>query len=479
MDTDKAIEILRFENDIQDCNQESKLRSSSELQEETEQRKNLPSPNTQISQIPFNLHTPSLQIPPIDLALSENDESSLESESFRPHHMRLRLERIVNEDEENVENSFLPVAIPMENTDLSTSVDDDGSGSVIDGIVVNDDDIRMKKRASEILLLIIISVFLVLVGIFVSRRFKSEEGTLFPSLVPSVSLAPTTVLDYDSYVKALAIEVSGREKVNDPSTIQYFAYKRIAGFLPIMLDKKLFELDDIRRIKQRYVILVFTMFGSPTVDFNQYEASLDECLLPVYSCNENKLVTGIYIINRRSTNGSGILATEIGAFQELRHLVLPGNGVMGNIPSELGKLEHLTILDLKNNAFSGEIPEDISQLQRLEYLDVRNNLLQRNIPSNLGNLKELQVMDLSENLLTGSIPNEINSLHNLKRLSLHNSSLTGDIEVFCEEKGNLTTQDEIEFLTNMPSVSYKFEQDFIIDCKSKADGINCSCCTCV
>ncbi|RHN50286.1 putative non-specific serine/threonine protein kinase [Medicago truncatula] len=128
-------------------------------------------------------------------------------------------------------------------------------------------------------------------------------------------------------------------------------------------------------------------------------------------------------------------------FQSLRVLNLAQNYLSGKVPNSLGALEKIESLHLNNNNFSGEIPSLIlcqnlklidvgdnnlqgalpmwigHHLHQLIVLRMRGNKFQGNIPTSLCNLSFLQVLDLSENNITGEIPqcfDQIVALTNLK-----------------------------------------------------------------
>ena len=120
----------------------------------------------------------------------------------------------------------------------------------------------------------------------------------------------------------------------------------------------------------------------------------------------------------------GVTATSAGAIEEL---VLPGNGLSGDIPAELGELTSLRKLDLGFNRLTGAIPPELGSLADLFHLHLGSNQLIGSIPPELGDIADLESLDLFDNNLTGTIPPELASPPRMRLLRLDGNLLTGAI----------------------------------------------------
>lgn len=161
---------------------------------------------------------------------------------------------------------------------------------------------------------------------------------------------------------------------------------------------------------------------------------------------------GVYLSQNRLT---GAVPAEFGSnCQNLEHLDLSGNFLIGRIPDSLGNCRWLQRLLLFSNMFNGEIPCELGQLRMLEVLDVSRNNLSGPIPAELGQCVNLSVFVLSNVLNTlptngnpngdtsielrgrndgeynsfeGSIPMEITTLPNLRIVWAPRVTLEGKI----------------------------------------------------
>ncbi|KEH16824.1 leucine-rich receptor-like kinase family protein, putative [Medicago truncatula] len=114
-------------------------------------------------------------------------------------------------------------------------------------------------------------------------------------------------------------------------------------------------------------------------------------------------------------------------FQSLRVLNLAENNFSGKVPKSLGALGQIESLHLNNNNFSGEIPSLIL-CQKLKLIDVGDNNLQGSLPMWLGHhLHQLIVLRLRANKFQGSIPTSMCNLSLLQILDLSQNNITGGI----------------------------------------------------
>ena len=131
---------------------------------------------------------------------------------------------------------------------------------------------------------------------------------------------------------------------------------------------------------------------------------------------------------------TGELPPELGGMGSLRVLQLNKNRLIREIPPELGNLKLLEVLNLSGNKLRGEIPWELTNLDRMRALALSGNSLNGPIPAGLGKLQQLSVLVLSWNSLSGEIPPELGNLSVLSRLDLSHNRLTGQIP---PELGNL------------------------------------------
>ncbi|XBH53557.1 hypothetical protein VPH35_076033 [Triticum aestivum] len=111
----------------------------------------------------------------------------------------------------------------------------------------------------------------------------------------------------------------------------------------------------------------------------------------------------------------------------LRHLMLQGNNISGEIPRRIGRLESLVGLSLSNNHLSGPIPNEVGYLKEMTMLDFSSNNLTGPVPINLGSCTKLTILYLDGNQLSGLLPRELGYLVRLQELALSSNKLMGSI----------------------------------------------------
>ena len=144
---------------------------------------------------------------------------------------------------------------------------------------------------------------------------------------------------------------------------------------------------------------------------------------------------GLITLDLRN-NPLGDDVTNLNLPTTLTILSLSYTGLTGTIPAALSQLTELTFLELNNNELTGPIP-DLSQLTELDRVYLSNNQLSGQIPS-LSQLAEMRILDLSNNQLTGQIP-PLSGLAALEELFLWNNQLTGPIPASLNELTTLIT----------------------------------------
>jgi len=335
------------------------------------------------------------------------------------------------------------------------------------------------------LLTTVIVIVVVVVVTMRSSKTEPQNTSSEPSLAPSISSSPTTVFNYDEYAKGIALQVSSEEDLNDPSTMQHKTWKLLAKQLPLLVEMTVLELNDTKRIAQRYTVGLVGgstssfVISKPDILFFKTEF-MDECNFPFFTCNDDLELIGLYLVDQKtSTMGGGIVASEIGTFPSLRQITLRRSALKGTIPSEIGNLKTLCILDLSDNAFTGTIPTQIGKLQNIELIDLSRNLLEKEIPKKMANLEMLRYLNVAENELAGSIPMELSSLNKLEGLVLYNNYLTGTLGGSCGDADLEGREDRIEVLGESELFSYDYEAGFVVGCESRKGGIRCDCCSCL
>ena len=168
---------------------------------------------------------------------------------------------------------------------------------------------------------------------------------------------------------------------------------------PVVIDT---GCRDAQCTVQRDVIRsVFQHFGL------SFDEDKHECLHQGINCNEDELVTHLWIVN----------------------CDLQGR----NIPKVLGSLPSIVGLYLGGNSLAGKIPSELAQIRRLKMLWLENNNLSGTIPSVLANLRGLAELNLNDNNLSGLVPTQFEKLRKLKMLNLGKNSLTGPMPTLASE----------------------------------------------
>ena len=144
---------------------------------------------------------------------------------------------------------------------------------------------------------------------------------------------------------------------------------------------------------------------------------------------------GLITLDLRN-NPLGDDVTNLNLPTTLTILRLSYTGLTGTILAALSQLTELTLLELNNNELTGPIP-DLSQLTELDRVYLSYNQLSGQIPS-LSQLAEMRILDLSNNQLTGQIP-PLSGLAALEELFLWNNQLTGPIPASLNELTTLIT----------------------------------------
>ncbi|KAL4581531.1 hypothetical protein LXL04_006053 [Taraxacum kok-saghyz] len=175
-----------------------------------------------------------------------------------------------------------------------------------------------------------------------------------------------------------------------------------------------------------------------TLDGNFFNESIPDWFdslsnLTILSLKNNKLtgsfpssitkITTITDLSLSHNQLSGKLP-DLSTLSNLRLLDLREN----HLDSELPLLPKgvITVL-LSNNSFSREIPEEFQKLNQLHHLDISSNTLIGTPPLGLFVLPNISYLNLGSNMLTGSLPNSIKCGNKLGFVDISSNRFTGNL----------------------------------------------------
>jgi hypothetical protein len=127
---------------------------------------------------------------------------------------------------------------------------------------------------------------------------------------------------------------------------------------------------------------------------------------------------------------SGVIPSDITAFDNLQLLTLKDNQLNGTIPEQIfATMTNLTVVDVSVNHLTGTIPNNVGQLVNLVQLNLNGNKLRGTIPSSINSSYEsLNELNVGSNDLTGELPREVYDLNHLIRLDISNNRINGTIK---------------------------------------------------
>ena len=386
-------------------------------------------------------------------------------------------QRIILDDQNNEIRETEEVTPPLSQT-ITTTVTEipQGEELVIDGELVIPPT-KLRKRYCLESFIFCITILLSIYLFIISTNDNSFQTT---TACQSHS--------YDDFVKKIVIPISGEELLDNESTIQHKAWKRLSLITPLLIEKSIVTLNDTDKIAQRYIIMVIYI-GNPRTEASHKkfledlcqdapEFTLDVCQF--VPCNDNGDIVALVLRNEWMTErgGRSVSVNEIGELRHLTHIIMTRNAYEGTIPTEIGKLTNLRVLNLRDNFFTGTIPTQIGQLHNLEVLLLDGNLLEGTIPSELVKLNKLKYLGFSQNRLTGSVPTSLNAMKNLSSVALDGNNLTGNIDYMCQN--NFTTGSSVlELQIGGGNYEYEVGMGVTIDCGMLNEKVECSCCKCL
>ncbi len=182
----------------------------------------------------------------------------------------------------------------------------------------------------------------------------------------------------------------------------------------------------IPAIEREALVALYNATGGDnwTDNTNWLGAEGTECTWFGVTCHDDE--DNLRHLSLRNNNLIGTIPPELGNLVRPQTIELSINQLTGEIPQELGTLTGLGRLLLSSNQLTGEIPPELGNLANVQDLFLDGNELTR-IPPELGNLARLRRLFLTENQLTGEIPSELGNLQDLRSLQLAVNRLSGEI----------------------------------------------------
>ena len=126
---------------------------------------------------------------------------------------------------------------------------------------------------------------------------------------------------------------------------------------------------------------------------------------------------------------TGAVATWHGVIvsgDRVTQIILPGNGLTGQLPAAIGDLDQLAVLILNNNAIGDTLPSQLGNVNSLSMLSLFANNFSGKIPPSLGSLSNLTKLYLYDNALTDTIPGQLGNLSLLQELDMSGNQLQGN-----------------------------------------------------
>ena len=279
-------------------------------------------------------------------------------------------------------------------------------------------------------------------------------------------------------IKKIVLQISDEESLNDKTSIQYFSWQYTADVIPRLENSKEFMTDEENVIIRYLSVLV------PIGTLAVYEWHNDvpyEDICEAFTCNEDKEIIDMVLMNTVTKRGGGRIVTEIGRLHALEKIVLSRDALIGTIPTEIGLLKHLHTLDLSKNFLTGTIPTELGQLERLEWLFLQDNLLEGTIPEELANIENLKIVNVGQNSLTGTLPPTMSTLTNLESFTMTQTNIGGSLDFLCPlnfTNGTYFQEMDLWFVSMNFRFNYTGKMGVIVDCVDGESILDCGCCSC-
>eukprot|EP01026_Neomeris_dumetosa_P037220 TRINITY_DN3012_c0_g1_i5.p1 TRINITY_DN3012_c0_g1~~TRINITY_DN3012_c0_g1_i5.p1 ORF type:complete len:599 (-),score=62.01 TRINITY_DN3012_c0_g1_i5:725-2479(-) len=121
------------------------------------------------------------------------------------------------------------------------------------------------------------------------------------------------------------------------------------------------------------------------------------------------------------------LPKEWSLFDQLTHLDLKDNSLIGKLPSGLSASSDLSYLDLSGNLLSSKIPSEFSAFTNLTYFRTTGNKLKGGISSGFSSLTNMEYFDMENNKLDGSMAKEFSTWKEIGFFLLSKNYFTGTL----------------------------------------------------
>ncbi|KAJ0099209.1 hypothetical protein Patl1_21746 [Pistacia atlantica] len=250
----------------------------------------------------------------------------------------------------------------------------------------------------------------------------------------------------DSNSRVVTLNISGGGKEDAQFPIYGFGVRRnckgIKGKLSGKLLSAIADLTELRILSLPFNGLhgeiSKEIWGMKNLEVLDLEGNLLNGSLPLSFSGLKKL----RVLNLGFNRIAGEISASFSDFVSLEVLNLAGNQVNGTVPAFVGRLrgvylsfnklggslsgeigencENLQHLDLSGNYLVGGIPQSLGKCFQLRSLLLNANMLEEVIPAELGMLQNLEVLDVSRNSLSGPIPVEVGNCSKLTVLVLSN-----------------------------------------------------------
>ena len=196
----------------------------------------------------------------------------------------------------------------------------------------------------------------------------------------------------------------------------------------IPINKSNWSAELVTQTVQQHDVLVSLYHATGGVNWSNNAGWLGgigtQCNWHGVQCDGNNQVTHLQL---EQNNLVGSVPAELGTLASLQRIFMGGNQLSGTVPDSLGNLENLTGIWLWGNQFSGALPAFFGEMTQLNHLALGGNQFTGAVPSSYGNLVNLLDLNLAYNQLSGTIPASLANLVNADWIDLSNNQLDGDV----------------------------------------------------
>ncbi|XP_014628711.1 receptor-like protein EIX1 [Glycine max] len=193
-------------------------------------------------------------------------------------------------------------------------------------------------------------------------------------------------------------------------------------------------------------ILNLTLLQNLDLSFNSFSSSIPDCLYGLHR---------LKFLNLMDNNLHGTISDALGNLTSLVELDLSYNLLEGTIPTSLANLcnlreiglsylklnqQGITTLAVRSSQLSGNLIDQIGAFKNIDMLDFSNNLIGGALPISFGKLSSLRYLNLSINKFSGNPFESIGSLSKLSSLRIDGNNFQGVVKE--DDLANLTSLKE-------------------------------------